>query len=403
MRLPNTHSFKQCAFFLFLLFLPTQFGKHFFPAFAYINGVKIDYLSPTLYITDIIVFVLILLYRKELIHRIKKNHFSFIGIVLILILHALFSQFPLLSLYGVLKIIELIFIYFIARQKYHPRLILTALLLGGIVELSLSLIQLSSHASIQGFFYFLGERSISVSHPGIATASLFGNTFLRPYGTFSHPNSMGGFYLLLYTYILTQASFRQTFTLYTLSSLVFTALIFISFSKIAILSYVIITFFYALRSMKIKCVLCAIARTITLIIMSLIFLSSKADPLSLEKRVTLFVDGITLLKNYFLWGVGLGHYLISQGQPSSPYRYFFLQPVHNIFILFYTQTGIIMGLILTIPLLKKWRLHWKKPTFFFCVVAVTLTGMFDHYWLTLQQNWLLLGTIFGFLLSKSSP
>lgn len=397
MRLLNNRFFKQLVLFLFLLFLPTQFGKHFFPAFSYINGVKIDYVSPTLYITDIIAVALILLYRKELIQRVKRNHFVFIGLILILMIHALLTPFPLLSLYEVLKIIELSFIFFIAQHKYHPKFILTAFLLGGIVELSLSLMQLSTHTSLQGLFYLLGERYLTISHPGIATASLFGNIFLRPYGTFSHPNSMGGFYLLIYTYILTHTPFRQSFKLYTVSSFIFTALVFISFSKIAILSYMIITFFYAIRHMKIECFLCAIARTIGLIILSLIFLSSKADPLSFDKRVTLFSNGMTIFKNHFLWGVGLGHYLISAGQLRSTYPYFFLQPVHNIIVLFFAQTGAIVGLMLTLPLVKKSLPYWKKPAFFFCVLALFMTGMFDHYWFTLQQNWLLLGTVFGFL------
>src|SRR3989344_7967157 len=396
MRLPSNRFFKQLIFFLFILFLPTQFGKHFFPAFSYINGVKIDYLSPTLYTTDIFAGILIFLYRKELIQKIKNLHFTFIGILLILILHALFSPFPLLSLYGVFKIIELVFIFFVAQHISHPKLILSAFFLGGITELSLAIIQLSTHASLQGFFYLLGERYISLSHPGIATASLLGKTFLRPYGTFSHPNSLGGFYLLVYTYILTHIPFRQSFRLYTVSSFIFTALIFISFSKISILTYMVITFFYTVRYMKIQCVLCAIARTITLIILSFIFLSSQSDPLSLEKRAILFVNGVTLIKNHFLWGVGLGHYLISQVQFNSSYRYFFFQPVHNIIILFFAQTGIIVGLILTIPLFKKSIQYWKKPAFLFCIVAVFITGMFDHYWLTLQQNWLLAGMIFGF-------
>ena len=45
-------------FYLLILFLPTQFGKHFFPAFSFVSGVRVDYLSPTLYLTDILVLFL---------------------------------------------------------------------------------------------------------------------------------------------------------------------------------------------------------------------------------------------------------------------------------------------------------------------------------------------------------
>lgn len=393
----NSRSFEQIVVFLFLFLLPTQLGKHFFPAFSYVDGVKIDYLSPAIYITDILVCMLIAINRKQLMQKIKSFRFSFVFVLLVLILHAFTSPLPLFSLYGVFKIIELVLVFFVAKKIINQKLILIAFLLGGIVELSLALMQLYTHASLQGFFYFLGERYLTISHPGIATTSLFGKLFLRPYGTFSHPNSLAGFYLLLYFYILTHHPFRRSFILYTISSFVFTSLIFISFSKIAILIYLVLNALYAIRYMKIECIICVIGRVITLIILSVIFLSSQADPLSLEKRMTLFLNGVALLKSHFLWGVGLGHYIIYQAQFSSPYRYFFLQPVHNIFILFFTQTGIVIGILLIIPLWKSLKHQWQKPSFFFCFLAVVMTGMFDHYWLTLQQNWLLMGVIFGFL------
>lgn len=397
MKPPNNHYFKQIVAFLFLFLLPTQLGKHFFPAFSYVNGVKIDYLSPTIYLTDILACVLIVVNRRQLIQKIKSIHFSFVFVLLIFILHAFTSAFPLLSLYGVFKIIELILVFFVAKNVINQKLILISFLLGGIMELSLAVMQLYTHASLQGFFYFLGERYVTISHPGIATASLFGKIFLRPYGTFSHPNSLAGFYLLLYFYILTHRQFRQSFTLYTISSFIFTALIFISFSKIVILIHLVLNALYVIRYMKVECFMCVVARAVTLIVLSVIFLSSKADPLSFEKRMTLFFNSITLLKNHFLWGVGLGQYVIYQARFNSPYRYFFLQPVHNIFILFFTQIGIIMGVLLTGILWKNFKQQWQKPSFFFCFLVVVITGMFDHYWITLQQNWLLVGTIFGFL------
>ena len=34
-------------------------------------------------------------------------------------------------------------------------------------------------------------------------------------------------------------------------------------------------------------------------------------------------------------------------------------------------------------------------TLILMIVAIALTGLFDHYWLTLQQNLLIMGVVFG--------
>src|SRR5258708_7366824 len=43
---------------LFFLLLPTQLGKHFWPDFSIVSGIRIDYLSPTVYITDVFLILL---------------------------------------------------------------------------------------------------------------------------------------------------------------------------------------------------------------------------------------------------------------------------------------------------------------------------------------------------------
>ena len=52
-------------FYLLLLLLPTQLGKHFWPTFSYVLGTRVDYLSPTLYLTDIIILFITLFYLPK--------------------------------------------------------------------------------------------------------------------------------------------------------------------------------------------------------------------------------------------------------------------------------------------------------------------------------------------------
>ena len=60
---------NKILFFLFLLFLPTQLGKHFFLDFSYLSGVRVDYLAPTIYLTDTIIFLCAIANSKIVFNR----------------------------------------------------------------------------------------------------------------------------------------------------------------------------------------------------------------------------------------------------------------------------------------------------------------------------------------------
>jgi len=40
---------QQRLFWLLVFLLPVQFGRHFWPEWSYVMGLRIDYLSPTIY------------------------------------------------------------------------------------------------------------------------------------------------------------------------------------------------------------------------------------------------------------------------------------------------------------------------------------------------------------------
>ena len=384
--------------FLFLFLLPSQLGKHFFFDFSYVNGVRVDYLSFVLYLTDLLVIFLAILYQKIIIKIIRKNLKLIIIFLLFLISNILISQYPLLSFYRFLKILELYFLFVIFKNFKEKKILLISFLTGGLFQLILCFLQFYQKSSLQGIFYFFGERYLSLSQPEIAKASIEGVEFLRPYGTFSHPNSLGGFYLLLYFFFLTNKNFQRFIILKNFSLLVFTLLIFLSFSKVAIVVYLLLNFFYFFFYLKKACRICFLAKVLIIGATSLIFLQAKTDPLSLEKRITLLKDAFSIFLSYPFFGVGLGHYLIYQAKIPIKYPYFFLQPVHNIFLLFLAEGGIFLtGAIFyfLIRFFKKGVETHGNPSLLLSFFVVFLTGFFDHYWLTLQQNWLLLAVVFG--------
>jgi hypothetical protein len=392
---------SKVLFFLFLLFLPTQFGKHFFFDFSYLFGVRVDYLAPAVYLTDIIVFFLAVVNFK-IVFKFLKNKKILISLFLLLI-NVLFSKLLIISFYWFIKIIEFLIVFSLAKKMLatlKKKSILITFLISGSFELLLSLIQLINKHSVQGIFYYFGERLLSLSTPGVAKASIRGIEFLRPYGTFSHPNSLAGFFLLLYFFVLIYKKFNRDLILKYLFLFISSILIFISFSKVAIISYLILNTLYFILNTKIRCQICKFARLAVIFIISLIFLQATTDPLTINKRIELIKNSVTIIFRYPIFGVGLGSYLIEQAKFSSKFYLFFNQPVHNIFFLFISETGLILGGILLCQVI--FYLIKRKLTVadILLIFVIIFTGFFDHYWLTLQQNFLLTGLVMGVILSR---
>lgn len=384
--------FSSVLFILFIFLLPTQLGKHFFPSYSYLNGIRVDYLSPTIYMTDILVFFLFILNFKVVIEFFKnKNLLIFLCL---LVVNVLMAKNQLVALYGFIKIIELLIVFFLGKLlfgKVGEKKVLMTFFLSGIFQLFLSMMQMVLKHSQQGLFYFFGERLFGLSTPGIAKATLNGVELLRPYGTFSHPNSLAGFFLLLYFFVLVYKDFDKYPIFKYLNLFVFSILIFISFSKVAILTLLFLNTIYYLFNSKIKCIPCKLARVLVPVFVSLVFLFAITDPLTVDKRLELMKNAFSIIRKSPIFGAGLGNYLIIQSKFGSIFPLFFNQPVHNIFLLFVTEAGFfISAVIFKIFLSAK-----LKKEGMIIVLVVIITGFFDHYWLTLQQNLLLFGLVYG--------
>jgi len=386
-------SLNKSLLILFLFLLPTQLGKHFFFSFSYLSGIRVDYLAPTVYLIDVI-FLLLLLVNIKTIKPLFKNKKLFTFFFFIF-LNFISAQNKPLAIYYYLRLIEAILVFFIYREsKLSAKEILIPLLSSSFFQLLLALGQLINKHSLQGIFYFLGERYFNLSTPGVAKVTLTGVEILRAYGSFSHPNSLAGFYLLLYSFVLTNKKFSKLFLLKNIFLLISSVLIFLSFSKIAITTYLILNAYYFLLNTKNKCVLCGVAKLFILVVVSGIFLAAQTDPLTIKKRVFLLQNSFFIIKNNLFFGVGAGCYLLVQNKLVPRYLDIINQPVHNIFLLFFGQWGVIAFGFLY--LLAGWfKKIFKKGYLLFLIILIT--GSFDHYWISLVQNFLLLPVVFSLL------
>jgi O-antigen ligase len=119
------------------------------------------------------------------------------------------------------------------------------------------------------------------------------------------------------------------------------------------------------------------------------------------EREELLTTAGTMIHQHPFLGVGLYNFIPAMAPLQKPMPLgLYLQPVHNIFVLATAQTGIIgLGFFIwllaaTMRRIKKHELQIKGMLFVLFLV-IFVTGMFDHYWLTLQQGQLLFSTIIG--------
>ncbi len=190
------------AFFLLVLFLPTQLGKHFWPDFSYVLGQRIDYFSPTIYLTDILIGFLFLLEFKEILKLLKKNSIVLLFYCSIVVLLSFYwvhwqNQNPALLVYQWLRLAEWLFLVVWVKRNISLKETILPLSLSVIWTSFLALGQLCQQRSLG--FWFLGERTFYSATPGIALASWQGQLFLRPYATFPHPNVLAGYALVVFS------------------------------------------------------------------------------------------------------------------------------------------------------------------------------------------------------------
>ena len=356
--------------------LPTQLALHFWPRFAYVYGLRVDYLAPAIYLTDILLLFLI-----PFIRLWPKKPLVLVG--LFAVLNIALAYNPAVAFFKWLAVMKLILVGLYFFGCPYRRLIRSALAASIILFACLGLVQFGLQRTVGGIFYWLGERSFSALTPGIALVKITGVNFLRAYSSFSHPNSLAGF--LVVTGILVLAlGHRPAWFWPGLWGL---GLI-LTFSLGAIAGLVLALVFLKLKTrLRPHLIAALIILSFGLVFIPASWFSSNE---SIGTRLSLATAAIKLFSFSPLVGVGLNNAVL-----------FFknLQPVHNLFLLTAAETGI-TGLILLFGLSAVLAVRIKNKFYWLALVFVLLTGFVDHYWFTLQQNQLLLSLLVGVSLNE---
>jgi len=391
---------EKIFFFLLIFFLPTQIGLHLWPNWSFVAGIRVDYLSPTIYLTDLLILGILL---TSFVNRgwYKKRKFLIVvtGLLVFAIINSLWALNPAASILKWGKVLELTLLacYMISSNRGRVKtLIVKALPFSIVIFALIGFLQTIFQETLGGPLYYLGERSFSATTPGIALYDIFGKLLLRPYSTFPHPNVFGAYMFLatLMFFVLKNKKSRSDY-LVVLIGFLASAL---SGSLAVYLGAVVILSLIFLGKSREK--LTKLIPTVA-ILLSFAFLFLSSQPLSqkfsetIEKRILLARVSATMVSKSPFLGVGFNNFIVNLPvYAAKDSSLWILQPVHNIFLLTFVETGI-FGLLLLGFLFQ--RTLSKTFPLTLAVVFVLVTGMFDHYWLTLQQPQILFALLVGLL------
>ncbi len=380
---------SQILFFLLLVLLPTQLGYHVWPDWALVLGRRIDYLSPTLYATDIIIFFLVASWFCE---KRKKIRVPFLKIVIFLgfiFVNIYFAANRMVAAFAWIKIVELMALgIYIVTTKPKLSSVIVPLSVGVVYSSVIAITQFLLQHSIGGIFWFLGERTFSSTTPGIAQIPLcFLNQsncplMVRAYGTFPHPNVLGGFLAITLPLIMSEV-FKKKNKFFVSAVVLGIAALALTFSRSAWVVFVIGVLYVIFR--KKKNIFFPIL-TIAVIFLFFVATTFGFQDESVVVREQLQTAALSMFRGSPIIGNGLGNFLVQLPDYLVSRQIYFLQPVHNIYLLILSEIGI-AGLALFLWILWKAARHSK------IILAIVLLGLIDHYFLTLQQGQLLL-TIF---------
>lgn len=422
-------------FYLLLVLLPTQLGLHGWPSWSLVLGRRIDYLSPTLYVTDVLIGCILLswIFARDS-HPQKGFSFPLLRPVRYSIVVVVFAGINIwlaldrsVAAYMWMKVFEYVMLYrYITHTKPTWPFVLIPLSFGIWMSSLLAISQFMLQRSVGGVMWFLGERTFSGMTPGIARFPLClpwesgCRLVLRAYATFPHPNVLGGYLAVMIPLLLSRVNsphlHKRMRIYYGATMGVAAVALFFSGSRSA---WVAVAF-------GIACVIGVGARwqhghvsfggtmrrIVPLLLLAagflgalLIFRPIPTDE-SVVERQHLNASAVSMWRAFPVFGVGLGNFLAALPSFSEYRSVQFLQPVHNAYLLVLSQVGLfgvaVMGYGAMIYAgVRRPRsiaaLCSRQGVFVACIplLQLLLLGFVDHYLLTLQQGQLLLIIIFA--------
>lgn len=433
--------FEEVIFYLILFAIPFQTRKILWQQNWYFN----EWQTVSIYFTDILLLLLFsfwcfghFLKPGQILNKFKNLAINFKNPDLYLVIFILISAVSIKNaqsiawgLFTVIKLIEFALFYFYIKYyallKFDLFYSLLALFAGGIFQSVIAIFQFVSQSSIGLGLQIFGEGFLKPDMSGVAVFfNNVGQKIMRSYGTTPHPNILAGYlflsvfsFIAWYFYDKSRYSKTVEWLLLSLWAIVLFAffttfsrtVIFIAFAGLCFGT----TFILLKEKYELNKVLEFKFRNIMLTLLITIFIFSVFYGQEILSRLSLSLHdeavafrmyyGKEALNSAVSWfGVGAGNFVnwFMAHQPYHPK--WFYQPVHNIYLLIYSETGLIglvaFGLFLFMLLfnfIKNNRFQLASMSIFVLFSSFLFIGFFDHFLWTLQQGRLMFWLVLALL------
>lgn len=271
-------------------------------------------------------------------------------------------------------------------------------------------------------YKWLGLAEHSAGQLGAAVVENNAGRYLRAYGTFPHPNILGGFLALAlvgFTAAICRAKVRLAWWQLVVAAFIFQGLI-LTFSRSAWIGAAVGIVYFVLANLANKStlkkifaiILVAIAVTAVNyfsmpdLLSQRIIGGERLEAMSIAQRQSQINESVDIISRD-PFGAGLGGYTVELQRlyPSEPG--YFYQPVHNIYLLILAELGyvgfILFALFIITVLIRRQRAGMGLDFYPWGFLAVFLViGLFDHYFWTSPSGLTLFGIICGGLWAKNA-
>jgi len=444
--------------YLFIFFLPWQTRLIWQDAF--INGSVWEYGRLSLYGTEILLW-LVLGFFGFWLWRHKKNHRLSMAEMIRQSRQPAAAVYWLMVIFIFVAAISILFapsrqLAYYAWLHLAASAALVALVVNIKPDFSKVAFSFCLSAALQGLFgigqfftqsvfanKWLGLALHLPNSAGAVVLETASERWLRAYGSFPHPNILGGYlvlgliFLFYFAWRLDQPKARWAVLA---GILIMAAGLFFTFSRSAWLALILVLALLGFwliyikdkngvwQWRKILLVLLVLFSALSAIYWPLLAArlmgEGRLEAVSISQRLSFTTQALQLIGAHWLGGTGIGNYTLAVFQNISrvwPGHYY--QPVHNIYLLIFAELGIFGALVfgamvflLLFSLTKRIFLTRAAPAgisepggadtsalpleqeaamALLCLIAILFIGLFDHYFWTLFSGIMVFWLIFA--------
>lgn len=412
---------EELLFYLLLFSIPFQTRKILWQQNWYFN----EWQMASVYATDILLVLLFVFWvwnYKNVQNRALNIFQKPDTYLLVFVVISAFSVKNLVGIFSFIKLIEFAAFYFYLKSyavyKFGFSASLVAIIAGGLFQGGIAVLQFLKQSDLG--LRILGESLLSPNLTGIASFyNFYGEKIIRAYGTTPHPNIVAAYlflsvFALYFVWFYKKVRYEYFFWIgYALLLFAF----FFTFARVAVfllgVNFVIrgclLVFRFKGKFWRGKALKVVWVTGLIILAFAALYWPEAASRITISGQdeavqLRMFYNSESL-KSLNWFGVGTGNFVnwFMAEDPNLPRHLY--QPVHNVYLLIFSETGI-LGIFAFIAflvfLVRDFILRTKMERFHHYSVILIFSsflfiGLFDHFLWTIQQGrfvfWLVLAVL----------